>query len=101
MMMPLIAYETLTALELTARVCRRFLKNCVEGITANADRCLKAIEGSLAMVTPVAARIGYDRASELAHRAYTQGRTIREVLCESEILSKEEVDRLLDPRTMI
>lgn len=100
MMMPLISHETLSALELLGETARVFALNCVDGIEAEKENCLQAIEGSLAMVTPVALTIGYDKAAALAHKAYKEKRSVREVLYESALLSKEEVDRLLDPSGM-
>ena len=100
MMMPLISHETLTALDLLAETVRVFAVNCIDGIEAEEENCLQAIEGSLAMVTPVALTIGYDKAAELAHKAYKEKRPVREVLYESGLLSREEVDRLLDPSGM-
>lgn len=100
MMMPLISHETLSALELLGETARVFALNCVDGIEADKDNCLQAIERSLAMITPVALTIGYDKAAELAHKAYIEKRSVREVLYESELLPKEDVDRLLDPSGM-
>jgi fumarate hydratase class II len=53
------------------------------------------------MVTPLAVRVGYDKAAELAHEAYHTGKTIRKVLAEKGVLPADEIDRVLDPRTMI
>jgi fumarate hydratase class II len=53
---------------------------CVAGIAPNRARCAEMIEQSLAMVTPLAVRIGYDKAAELAHEAYHGGVTIRKLL---------------------
>ncbi len=100
MMMPLISHETLSALSLLAGTAETFARNCVDGITAEKENCLQAIEGSLAMVTPVALKIGYDKAAELAYKAYKEKRTVRELLYESGLLSSEEVDELLDPASM-
>jgi fumarate hydratase class II len=53
------------------------------------------------MVTPLVVRIGYDKAAEIAHEAYHGGKTIRALLAEKAILPADEIDRILDPRTMI
>ena len=100
MMLPLISHETLTSLQLLGETARTFAANCVDGIVGAKDNCLGAIEGSLAMVTPVALEIGYDKAAELAYKAYKEKRPVREVLYESGLLSREDVDRLLDPSGM-
>jgi fumarate hydratase, class II len=101
MMHPLLAHETLSALALLTESCNAFATRCVDGIAADQERCTYWIEWSLALVTPLATRIGYDKAAELAHIAYEQKRTIRDVVLESGLLPEEEVDRLLDPSSMV
>jgi fumarate hydratase class II len=100
-MMPLIAYQTLDALSLLANVCRALDERCIRGIQANETRCAAWIEQSLALVTPLATRIGYDKAAELAYRAYKEHKTVRQVVEESGLLSPTEIGKALDPRTMI
>jgi len=101
MMNPLIAYETLSSLSLLAATCRALAERCVRGMTADRERCARWIEWSLALVTPLATRIGYDRAAKLAHEAYRSKRSIREVALESGVLPEDELDRLLNPRNML
>jgi fumarate hydratase class II len=100
-MMPLIAYQTLDSLSLLAHTCRALVERCVRGIEANEERCADLVERSLALVTPLATRIGYDRAAELAYRAYNEGKTVRQVVAESGLLDPEEIDEILDPRSMV
>jgi len=59
------------------------------------------IEKSLALVTALTPKIGYDRAARLAKKAYDQRKTIRQVVKEENFLSEEELSRTLDPRSMI
>jgi fumarate hydratase class II len=73
----------------------------VEGITADVVRSREWIERSLALVTPLALKVGYDRAAKLAQKALAENRTIREVVISEGILSAEETDKILDPRTML
>jgi fumarate hydratase class II len=101
MMHPLIAYETLTAIHILGNTCEAFAAKCIKGIKANKERCNQWIEMSLALVTPLANEIGYDKASELAYKAYKEKRTIREVTLESKLLSRKKIDELLDPKNMI
>ena len=99
-MQPLIAHEVLTSLDLLKSVSERFEKGCVEGLSVPTEHTAGAIEKSLAIITPLAVRIGYDAAAELAHRAYEEGKTVRAVVLEAELLSEAEVDAVLDPRNM-
>jgi len=100
-MMPLIAYETLDSLALLTETCRVFRERCVEGIEADPERCAYWIEWSLALVTPLATRIGYDRAAQIAYRAFKEGKTVRQVALEQKVLSSAEIEAALDPRSML
>ncbi len=100
-MMPLIAYETLDALSLATNVCRVFRQRCVSGIQADPQRCAELVEWSLALVTPLAMRIGYDRAARIAYQAFREKKTVRQVVLEEKILTPEEADRVLDPQRMV
>jgi fumarate hydratase class II len=100
-MLPVIARNVLESASLLAACARLLSEKCVGGITANRERCAESIERSLAMVTPLAVKVGYNRAAELAHEAFATGKTIRELLTEKALLPKEEIDAILDPRTMV
>ena len=53
------------------------------------------------MCTSLSPIIGYDRAAEIAHKAYESGKTIREIALEENVLPEKEIDALLDPKNMI
>jgi fumarate hydratase, class II len=101
MMQPLLAWESLSSLSLMERTCRALAERCVVGITADVQRSREWIEQSLALVTPLALKVGYDRAAKLAQKALLENRTIREVVVEEGVLSVEEAERILDPRSML
>jgi fumarate hydratase class II len=101
MMHPLIAHETLSSIDLLTRTCVSLAERCVDGIEADRERCTYWIEWSLALVTPLATVIGYDKASELAYKAYREKRTIRDVVSAEGVIDSEELDRLLDPSSML
>jgi fumarate hydratase class II len=95
-MMPVIAYNLLQSIDLLAAAAAVFAEKCVEGISANREACAAFIERSLALVTGLVPRIGYDRAAAVAKAAFDSGRTVRAVLIEEKILPIEEIDRLLN-----
>ena len=101
MMHPMIAWCSLRSMEILGNAAEALAKRCIAGIKANRERAAGWIEQSLALVTPLALSIGYDKAAELAHEAYTSGRTVREVVKEAGILPEDEVERLLNPESMI
>jgi len=101
MMQPIIAWETLSSLSLAGRTCRALAERCIDGIQADEQRSREWIERSLALVTPLSLRVGYDRAAKLAQKALAENRTIREIAIAEGVLTAEEADKLLDPRGML
>jgi len=99
-MMPVLALNLIQSIELVAAVSRNFAEKCVAGIEADVERCQSMVEKSLAMVTSLAPRIGYDKAAALAKEAYAGGRTVRELAMEKKVLPADELEQVLDPRSM-
>jgi fumarate hydratase, class II len=99
-MKPVIVYNLLQSIELLTNACVVLAEKCVDGLRADRERAQEMVEKSLAMVTSLAPRIGYDRAAEIAKEAYQTGRTVREICLEKEVLPRDELDRALDPWRM-
>ena len=99
-MMPVMAHNLLSSIDLLAAAATQFSNRCVKGLQANRERCESLVEESLAMCTALAPVIGYDRAAQIAKEAYLTGRTVRQVANEQQSLPAEELERLLDPRPM-
>jgi fumarate hydratase, class II len=99
-MMPLIAYDLLQSIEILAAAARLLAERCVDGIEANRERCLELVEKSLAMVTSLVPKIGYDAAAEIAKESVKTGRTVREICRERKVLPEAELDEALDPWAM-
>jgi fumarate hydratase class II len=72
---------------------------CVAGLEPDRERCREMVEKSLAMVTALAPKIGYDEAAALAKEAFETGRTVRELATEKKVLPPDELDKVLDPRS--
>jgi fumarate hydratase, class II len=96
--LPLIAHNLLESVRLLAAVTVLFAQHCIDGIKLDEARIRASVEQSLAMATPLAPLIGYDRAAALAKEAWRSGRTVREVAEEQGVLARDELDRALDPR---
>ena len=101
--MPLIAACLLESIHLLSNSAEAFREKCVLGIEANVERCGELIEYSLSMVTALAPKIGYDKASAIAKESVKTGRTVRE-LCEERLaeleITQEELTELLHPARM-
>ena len=101
LMLPLIAHNLTNSIEILSNGIRVFTNKLIIDLQANEEKCSGYIEGSLAMCTSLAPVIGYDKAAEIAYKAYESGKTVREIATEEKVLDKEQLDRLLDPKMMI
>jgi fumarate hydratase class II len=99
-MLPVMANNLLQSLQLLKTGIANFTEKCLKGLGADEKRCQELVEKSLALCTPLAPEIGYDKAAHLAHLAYESGRTVREVALEEGILPEEKLQRLLDAKKM-
>jgi fumarate hydratase class II len=100
-MMPLIAHNSLQSIHLLANAVNNFSKKCVKGLGPDRRRCEEMIEKSSALATALTPRIGYEEAARIAKKAYDQQKTIRQVAEEEGLFSKQELNLLLNPRSMI
>jgi fumarate hydratase, class II len=93
--LPLIAHNLLQSLDLLAGASRLLADRCLRDLQADQARCEQYIEKSLALATGLVPVIGYDRAAEVAKKAYATGRTVRQVAIEDNVLPEEQIARLL------
>ena len=94
-MLPLIAFNLIQSIELLSAAARLLAEKCISGITSNADKCHHNIQNSLGIVTSLVPHIGYDRAAEIAKKAFAEGKTIETVAREENILPEKELKTIL------
>jgi aspartate ammonia-lyase len=99
-MMPVIASNLLLSIEILANVIELFSLRCVQGITANEERCRKYAEESIGLVTILNPIIGYEAAAAVSKDAIRSGKSPKEVIIEKGILSPDQVNQLLNPGQM-
>jgi fumarate hydratase class II len=99
-MMPMMAYNMLQSIELLSNAVALFTEKCIKGLKADIKRNESMVEQSLAMVTALVPKIGYDAAAGIAKEAFQSGKTIREVLKEKGVLPEDELNKILDPYSM-
>ena len=103
-MLPVIARNVLESMRLLTNVSRVFADRCVDGITANVERCLEYAQSSPSIVTPLNHFIGYDEAAKVAKQALAERKTIREVVIERGHvpgkITEEQLDEVLDVLSM-
>lgn len=93
---PLIAYNLLEEINILSNTCENLAAKCVAGIRINVERARRLAESSPALVTVVAPKIGYDAAAKVAKKMLERGASIKDVLVEEKILTREEVEKVLD-----
>jgi len=99
-MMPVMAHNVLQSVHLLARAADVFREKCIVGLRSNLEKLARNAELSTAIVTRLNPIIGYERAAELAKESFRTGKTVKELVVERGILSREEAERLLDPRAL-
>jgi aspartate ammonia-lyase len=99
-MMPLIAYNLIHSIEILGNGLRALTEQCLQGITANADRCQNYAEGSLALVTALNTHIGYLNAAAVAKESLATGKSLRQIALEWELMSPELLAEVLDLEKM-
>ena len=100
-MLPLIAHNLLQSITLLAHAAQLFADKAIAEMTINAERMVEAMAKNPILVTALTSVIGYDRATQIAQQAYTEGRLVKEVAAERTTLSAAELEQLLDPRLMV
>ena len=98
--MPMMAANLMDSIQLLTGSCSMFEEKLVAGLEPDHERCAELIEGSLAMCTSLVPVIGYDASAKLAYAAFKQGKTVRELAIEQKLVAPEELNTLLDPRSM-
>ncbi len=99
-MMPVMAHNLLCSIRLLGNVAEIFADKCISGIVADRERCQELVELSMAMVTSLAPKIGYDRAAEIAKESVKTGKTVRQLCLEKKVLPEAELKAALDPVAM-
>lgn len=98
---PVMAYNIIQSIRLLADACDSFRIHAVDGIEANEERIHSNLYNSLMLVTALNPHIGYDKAAEVAKKAYKDNSSLREAIIALGYLSGEDFDRLVQPEKMI
>lgn len=96
-MLPVIAYNLLQSIELLASATRLLADRAVADFRVREERLDQPLRLNPMLVTCLNPVIGYLRAAEIAKKAYQSGRPILEVAVEMTDLSRQELEKLLDP----
>jgi aspartate ammonia-lyase len=99
-MMPVVAFNLIHEIEILRNATDVYIRFCLAGITANAERCQFYAENSTSVVTVLNPHIGYLAAAEIAKEYIKSGKPIRELVVEKGLLKKEQLDKVFDLRGM-
>ena len=99
-MMPVIAHNLIQSLHILKNSIHVFTERLTLGITANEKRCREMVERSPGLALALNPYIGFDATAKVVQEAIATGKTIREVVLEKKLLSKDMVDKILDPYAM-
>jgi fumarate hydratase class II len=104
-MLPVIGRNLLESIRILASISRLLADRCVDGITADRERCRRYAESSASIVTPLNKYIGYEEAAKVAKLSLAEEKTIREVVIErghlaNGTLTEAQLDEALDVLSM-
>jgi aspartate ammonia-lyase len=97
---PVIAYRLLRSIETLRNACVVLRERCIDGITPNPPRMRQFVEQSIGVVTALVPEIGYEKATAIAKEALESGRGVYDLVLEKGLVSRETLDRLLNPDAM-
>ena len=98
---PVIAHNVLESIRLLADGSRNFNTHCVTGMEPDEHKMAEHLEQGLMLVTALNPHIGYDKAAEIAKKAYAENKTLRAAALELGYLTDEQFDQWVRPETML
>lgn len=98
---PMMIFNFLMSARLIGDACVSFNDNCALGLEPNYDRIKQNLNNSLMLVTALNTKIGYDKASEIAKKAYKEGSTLKAAALKLGYLTADEFDQWVRPEDMI
>jgi aspartate ammonia-lyase len=98
---PVIAFRLLRSVDSLHNACLVLRTKCVEGITPNPDRMRQLVEHSIGILTALVPELGYEKATGIAREALETGKGVYEIVLKKKLLTKERLDRLLNPTSMV
>ncbi|MDZ7815787.1 MAG: aspartate ammonia-lyase [Planctomycetota bacterium] len=97
---PLVSWSLLSSIDLLARACDGLCTRCVVGIEANEEVLSRTLRSSTAAAVMLVSVLGHEKASQIARAAVERGQPLEHAVLESELLSKEEWEMLIQPQRL-
>lgn len=100
-MEPVIAQCMFESIELLSNASVTLAEKCIAGITANEEHTKQMVFNSVGIITFLNPYIGHHMGDILGKEAVATGKNIRELVLEKELLSEEELDRILSVENLM
>ena len=100
-MEPVLTYAIMESMALLANGMDTLRLKCIDGITANVEHCREMVLHSIGIVTALNPYIGYKNSTKIAKEALESGKSVYNLVLEHNILSKEQLDDILNPENML
>jgi aspartate ammonia-lyase len=94
---PLVGLNVMESQHLLFNGSKTLREQCIDGITVNTAVLTRYMETTVGIVTALNTVIGYEKATELAEKAYASGKGILEIIREEKVLTEAQIEDLLDP----
>ena len=99
--MPVCIYNFLQSVRLLAQSIQSFNHNCAAGIKANRERMRHNLHNSLMLVTALNPHIGYEKAAQVAKKAFAEDLSLKEACVALGFLTAERFDEVFQPEEMV
>lgn len=99
--MPVCIYNFLQSVRLMAQSIQSFNDNCAVGIQANREKMHHNLHNSLMLVTALNPHIGYEKAAQVAKKAFAEDLSLKEACVALGFLTAERFDEVFQPEEMV
>ncbi|MBD8848539.1 lyase family protein, partial [Priestia megaterium] len=99
-MEPVLVFNLLQSISIMNNAFHVFTEHCLKGIEANEERLKEYVEKSVGIITAVNPHIGYEVAARIAREAILNGKSVRELCLQYDVLTEEELELILNPYEM-
>lgn len=100
-MEPVLTYAIMESMQLLSNGMDTLREKCIDGITANEEHCREMVLHSIGIVTALNPYIGYKNSTKIAKEALETGKSVYNLVLEHNILSKAQLDDILNPENML
>ena len=101
-MEPPITWALFFGMKVMTNAMNGMRTKCIDGITANVERCKDLVMGSLGIITILKPHFGYKTCSEIAHEGYHTGKTLHQLIVEErKLMTQEEWDKVFNLQNLI